>query len=1247
MTRTALEDALWSLGKLDADKQAQLDAACRGRRVDLPDCLAVSVDQERYALRIWHPLSETPPSLIKLPQPTGTHRPERPVAQPIVTCFAPDGQKQGDLPVAVAPTLGIVGGQVYRLPDPITATSWLSRAHLVFANVVPAPGSTYGPLDLAIKPDGQEALVIDRLQGALIHVDLTEPSVRRRIKARVAGTTGALTVAWIDNRVFVADASAEAISVFDLRDGEPADAPAGFGRVTGILASRDGLRLYLLATKPAMQLHVLDADSFETIRSIPILGDPFSRFGDPADILAMAPDERHVAVMSCTDDPQPQTPVVTLCDVETGRTQRRLRLQANRKPVGLGFGVDNPFHADLEPIESALVRLGILTAEELTALQASLTAQPIAAPTTEDGPPPAKELPVELSSLAGGDLWRNSAIMPAAALALPLELEPILAEHVQRTFRERAGIDVAEDELAWQRVTEAATAAREFLEQHTACEIILPELAPSQDLHLLVTREQVQEWLLVLDQLDAALAEALEEVESAQGTLSAPDRCPSCQTPLLGAYTCPACGHRVKEGPAVDPIPASAKPKVKPKPNTTDSRLFLPPDHLLLADPPRQRIVELDRKGRVVWQMQADRRQEDLQRLLQWPVDALRLANENTLVIDRVARRVFEVTREGRPYWEWPSEAGTLLEPVRVARSEWGETFIVDRLGHRIWRADANGKPLSGYGQGKPGMGEGQLCSPSDVQVLTNGHLVIADTGNHRVIEVADGRIVWQFGNKDRQGNQGDGDDDDSLRQPRRAMRIEGGRTLIVDSGNHRLLIVNRQGRILWRFDTLSGDERLAMDRPLGAMRVGQDHVVYWDDVCLVEIDRQGQVIWAAQFARLDMNARMETRAAESGQLATGAPRRLWEVQRLRDGDPEVLAEQAERQRKRQGVAQARKAWFSGDTSTYIALLKAESARRLAEAAGKKVWNIDWEAVQRRTAEIRARLDPALRKEAPPDKPLETTAVTPTAPKAEPAFTNPDKRPVELLVVQATRSRVLLMAQDQSVLWTWGENTLSEPHAASLLPSWRALIVDTGHSRLVEVDMTSNEVVWESPAALGLSYPKAAQRLENGNTLIADTGNRRLLEIDPQGAVVWDWRHEEWLQVPTACERTSDGRTMVTDWGNHQVFDILPDGTVGWSYGQRGVGSRTPGFLNYPEYAHRRPSGHTLIVDGRNNRLLEVDPGGTISWSYAGEGVKRLSGPTTALRLGDQTTLVVHGAGRQVFRVNRAGEIVWKATVPD
>lgn len=1261
MTRTPLEDALWSLGKLDADRQAELDAVCRGQQAQLPDCLHVAADVAGYALRIWRPFADEPPGLIELPRPTGTYRPERPVAQPHVTCFAVDGQKLGDIPVAAEPTLAVVGGQVYRAPEPLTASPWLSRATLAYANVVPAHGAAYGPLDLALDATGQEALVIDRIQGALMHVDLVERTVRRRIKARAAGTAGALAVAWIGNRIFVADASSEAITAFDLRDGELSDSPAGFGKVTAIAASRDGLQLYLLATRPAITLHVIDADSFEPIRQIPIFGDPFSRFGDPTDAVALAADERHVAIMSCTDDPQPQTPVITLCDLQTGKTVRRVRASAARKPVGLGFGIANPFHAALEPLETALVRLGIVSAEELAALQAALAAPALVIP--DDGPPPAKTPPVDLNRLAGGDAWRSPLVKPAAAMALPLELDAILAEHVQRTFREQTGLDVQADDGAWQRVIDAAAEAREFLEHHTACEIVLPELAPARDLALLVSREQVQEWLLVLDQLDAAMAEAMAEVEHAGDGLSAPDRCPTCQTPLLGAYTCPACGQQVKEGPAlVDAAPA-VKPKDRPKPNTTDPRLFLPPDHLLLADPPRQRIVELDRKGRIIWQLQADRTQADLQPLLQWPVDALRLANENTLVIDRVARRVFEVTREGRPYWEWPASAGRLLEPVRIARSEWGETFVVDRLGHRIWRADANGNPLPGYGTGVPGQTDGLLCAPGDVQVLTNGHLIVADTGNHRVIEVADGRIVWQYGNQAAKGPAGDGDGDGELRHPRRAMRIEAGRTLIVDAGNHRLIIVDRQGRVIWTHDTLHGDARLAMDRPLAALRLGQDHVVYWDDACLVEVDRKGEVVWAAEFAHLDANARLEKKGAESGDAASGAPRRLWEVQRLRDGDPEVVAQQAERQRQQRGVAQARKAWFSGDTSAYVALLKAESARRLAEWKSQKVWSIDWEAVQRRTAAIRAAFAESATR---PNDPVTASAVPLVDPGDEDLLTlaspggvaNPtrrppteakagdgDKTPVDLLVVQSSRSRVLVLAKDQSLLWSWGEGLLSEPHGAQRLPDGRVLIVDTGHSRLLEV--ATDEVVWESPAGLGLSYPKAAQRLANGHTLIADTGNRRLLEIDGAGTVVWEWRHEDWLQVPTAVERTADGRTLVTDWGNHQVFDVAPDGQVVWSYGQRGTGSKSPGFLNYPEYAQRRPSGHTLIVDGRNNRLLEVDPGGTVSWSYAGEGVKRLSGPTFAQRLADQTTLVVHGGGRQVFQVNRAGEIVWKATVPD
>ncbi|MBC7542793.1 MAG: hypothetical protein H7338_08685 [Candidatus Sericytochromatia bacterium] len=1249
--RTPLENALWSIGRLNVDRQAILDAVCHDRRIGLPDCLAISVDTEAYALRLWHPFGEAAPIQIPLPKPAGTYRAERHVGQPTVAIFGQDQHKVADLTIDDEPALCIIGGHVYRFSSQLAQTPALARGTVAQANAIAKPGSSYGPLDLILKPDGREALVIDRSQGLLIRVDLPERVVLGRMKARVAGASGALTVAWSDNRIFIADTASESISVLDVRDGESVEAPVGIGRASNVAVSRDGLRLYLLGTRPSLTLHVIDADSYEPLRTIPIRGEAFSRTGDPSDAMALASDGRHLMVMSYTEEPQLQTPVITLIDGETGRTVRRLRLQASRKPAALAFGADNPFYVALEPVETAVVRLGYVNLGELRAIQASLSGPTItAAPRNADEPPPAIEPPVELAIIAGGDTWRSTAIKAAAPMQLSLDLEPIIADFLQRTFEEQSGVDAEADDGAWARVTEAATVVREQLEHQSAAAVDLPELAPNHDLRVLITREQAQEWLHVLNQLEAAMAEALAEVEEAQETLSVPDRCPVCQTPLMGAYRCVACGQQVIEPPKLDAGAIHGKPKERLKPNTNDPRLFLPPEHLLIADPPRQRIVELDRKGRIVWQLRADRQHPDLQALLQWPVDALRLSNENTLVIDRVARRVFEVTREGRPYWEWPTATGALLEPVRVARNEWGETFIVDRLAHRIWRADTNGEPLAGFGIGMAGIAPGALNSPSDVQVLRNNRMIIADTGNHRIIEVADGKLVWQFGNPESLAQGGSGNDGQHLDGPRRAMRIEGGRTLIVDTGNHRIIVVDRRGTIIWSHDTVTGDNKLIMDRPLGAVRLAQEHILYWDHVCLIEIDRDKKIIWAAVLSELDANSRLETKAAEGPKHDASIARRLWQVQRLRDNDPEMEAMQREAARKRQGVAKARKAWFTGDTTAYIALLKAEIARRDAEYVGKKAMNIDWAAVQARCDALREQLDPARRPKDAPTAPLQVGNIIPASTRPEDlakAFTNPDKRPIELLVVQGTLSRVLLMAVDQSILWGWGQDELQDPHSAQRLPGHRALIADTGHSRIVEVDMTTNAIVWQSAASLGLSYPKAAQRLENGNTLIADTGNRRVLETDPDGLVVWEWRHEEILQVPTACERLSNGNTLITDWGSHVVVEVQPDGVIVWTYGQTGVSSKSPGFLGFPEYAHRRPSGHTLIVDGRNNRLLEIDPGGTVSWSYAGEGVKRLSGPTTAHRLPDQTTLVVHGAGRQVFRVNRTGDVTWKAAIPD
>jgi hypothetical protein len=98
-------------------------------------------------------------------------------------------------------------------------------------------------------------------------------------------------------------------------------------------------------------------------------------------------------------------------------------------------------------------------------------------------------------------------------------------------------------------------------------------------------------------------------------------------------------------------------------------------------------------------------------------------------------------------------------------------------------------------------------------------------------------------------------------------------------------------------------------------------------------------------------------------------------------------------------------------------------------------------------------------------------------------------------------------------VWAWGRGELVGPHDARVLRNGHLLVFDNGvgkdRSRILEVDPTSGEIVWQYTASPPESFytlsKGSSQRLPNGNTLIADSDNGRAFEVTVDGDVVWDW----------------------------------------------------------------------------------------------------------------------------------------------
>lgn len=111
------------------------------------------------------------------------------------------------------------------------------------------------------------------------------------------------------------------------------------------------------------------------------------------------------------------------------------------------------------------------------------------------------------------------------------------------------------------------------------------------------------------------------------------------------------------------------------------------------------------------------------------------------------------------------------------------------------------------------------------------------------------------------------------------------------------------------------------------------------------------------------------------------------------------------------------------------------------------------------------------------------------------------------LVVDQGNHRVLALDRQGQIHWQYGVQGIGSEEAGYLdMPfdlQWThaqtALIVDSGNSRVLEIDLNNGQLLRSFGAELGLSGPVFAQRLSNDAYLIVDAGNYRVLELDSEG----------------------------------------------------------------------------------------------------------------------------------------------------
>ncbi len=216
--------------------------------------------------------------------------------------------------------------------------------------------------------------------------------------------------------------------------------------------------------------------------------------------------------------------------------------------------------------------------------------------------------------------------------------------------------------------------------------------------------------------------------------------------------------------------------------------------------------------------------------------------------------RVFLVNQAGHIVWQYGKAGVTgsgfnqLNTPVQSTYLPNGHILITDQANERVIEVTSDHEIVWQYGMtGVVGHGPNQLSNPNSAELLANGNILIADESNNRVIEVnRDHQIVWSYGSPT--GTQ--------LNGAAFASRLPNGNTLITDSNNNRIVIVTEDKQVVFDYATNMRKGSMSMPAPTRAVMLRNGNILISDQFNdqVIEINQQKQIVFSQGRIQVDGN---------------------------------------------------------------------------------------------------------------------------------------------------------------------------------------------------------------------------------------------------------------------------------------------------------------------------------------------------------------------------------------------------------
>ena len=424
---------------------------------------------------------------------------------------------------------------------------------------------------------------------------------------------------------------------------------------------------------------------------------------------------------------------------------------------------------------------------------------------------------------------------------------------------------------------------------------------------------------------------------------------------------------------------------------------------------------------------------------------------------------IIEIDSKGRLLWSLPANCRHIgivmsaqLTPsntVLLADPIWHVAAEIDRAGNVVWQ----------FGEAKhPSRGIDHLSSPSSIRRKEDGRSVIADTRNHRVLlldaEGTDCQVLHHDG---------------TFRDPVYADLLDNGNCLVCDTGNKRVIELDQQGYIVWDYGAPVVSRRLlSYPRSVDVNGSGgyliadtaQDRIIELVDDHVREMPFKGQpdLFWP-RCARM----------LPSGSLLIADARNQRVV--------EVSAE--------------------GDVLNQLTHIDMDGQRKLEDPH-----------------DVRMLADGRL------------------------LITDSSQN---LVVVTDWCGRVFLAVGGK------GAGILKDPHSAQGLEDGGIIITDSGNSRIVVTDATGAVIhefdcIMDGACQYRFHRPRYVEVTPNGKMVIADTGHNRILAATLEGNFLWELSTipdslQPLLNQPRWVRLIGEDEVVICDHFHHRILHLRYD----------------------------------------------------------------------------------------------------------